>query len=62
MNQKARFYFTEKGYHECGKDFIEEAREYGQILQVIKRKNPKKSQIVYQDEYQVAILPDKKKG
>jgi len=60
-NKKARFYFTEKGYKKFGKSIIESAIKEKQILQVIKRKNPKKSQIVYEDEYQVAILPEKKR-
>lgn len=62
INPKARFWFTEKGYDLCAKEIIADAKKEGQILQVIKRKNPAKSQIVWQDEHQMAILPDKKKG
>ena len=61
INSRAKFYFTEKGYRKYGKDVIASSIEEDQVLQVIKRKNPKKSQIVYEDEYQVAILPEKRK-
>ena len=60
VNKKAKFYFTEKGWKIFAKQMIVHARENGQILKVIRRKNPKKSQIVYKDEYQVAIMPDKR--
>ena len=61
QNTKAKFYFTEKGWKKFSQQIISSAKEVGQVLQVIKKKNPKKSQIVYKDEYQVAIMPDKKK-
>ena len=64
-HSKAKFYFTEEGFKRYGPGIIADAKEQGVPLQVIRRKNPKRSQIVYQDEYQVAILPsvkNKKKG
>ena len=60
-NRKARFYFTEKGFKKYGPAIIQGAKESGQCLQVIRRKNPKRSQIVYKDKYQLAILPMNKK-
>jgi hypothetical protein len=59
-NEKTRFYFTELGYKTFGPDIIKDAKENKVTLRVIRLKNPDKSQIVYEDEYQVAILPAKK--
>lgn len=60
-NPRARFYFTEAGFHKYGAVIIEDARRRGLVLRVEKQKNPSKSQIVYQDKWQVAILPEKRK-
>lgn len=60
-NRRTRFYFTEKGWREIGKNVAANARKEGRVIRVIRRKNPDKSQIVYQDELQVAILPRKNK-
>jgi len=60
-NKKARFYFTEAGFHKFAKEIIADAKLFKVPLKVISRKNPKKSQIVYQDKWQVAILPKKDK-
>ena|SRR5438552_19076986 len=58
-NSKARFYFTEKGWRELGKEIVARAQRKGHRVRVFRRKNPLPSQIVYQDELQVAILPRK---
>lgn len=58
-NTRARFYFTEKGWQTLGKQIVVNGRNAGHVVRVIRRKNPLKSQIVYQDELQVAILPRK---
>lgn len=58
-NARARFYFTEKGWEKVGKAIVARARVQGHVVRVIRRKNPEKSQIVYADELQVAILPRK---
>jgi hypothetical protein len=55
-NRRARFYFTEVGWKQFGQAILAAAREEGRMVRVIRRKNPRKSQIVYQDAYQVAIL------
>ena len=62
VNPRARFWFTEYGWQQVRKDMLEQAREAGQAVKVIRRKNPKRSQVVYKDQWQVAILPDKKGG
>jgi hypothetical protein len=59
QNANARFYFAEKGWHEIGKPIVAQARHEGHTIRVCKRKNPTRSQIVYLDEFQVAILPRK---
>jgi hypothetical protein len=56
-NPRARFYFTEAGWQKYGRNMYAAARRRGHTIRVIRRKNPDKSQIVYEDEYQVAILP-----
>jgi len=59
INSRARFYFTEQGWVLYGKAVQAQATRLGFKSQVIKIKNPKKSDIVYQDYYQVAILSKK---
>ena len=58
-NPRARFWFTERGFHRFGPGIVAEARREGQVLAVMRRKEPSRSQVVYRDEWQVAILPDK---
>jgi hypothetical protein len=59
-NPRARFYFTEAGWQKFGRVLAAEAKSRGHVVQVIRRKNPRKSQIVYEDEHQVAILPPRR--
>jgi hypothetical protein len=56
-NPRARFYFTEAGWQKYGRNMYAAARRRGHAIRVIRRKNPDKSQIVYEDDYQLAILP-----
>ena len=56
-NERARFYFTEKGWQAVGRYVAAEAKRNGHHVQVLKQKNPEASQIVYADDLQVAILP-----
>ena len=56
-NRRARFYFTEVGWKQVGRYVAEQGRCDGHIVKVIRRKNPDRSQIVYRDELQLAILP-----
>jgi hypothetical protein len=59
QHPRTRFYFTERGWREIGKSIAAQARSEGHAVRVLRRKNPLPSQIVYQDELQVAILPNK---
>jgi hypothetical protein len=56
-NRRARFYFTERGWQKIGRFVATEARRAGHVVKVIRRKQPSRSQIVYRDNLQVAILP-----
>jgi hypothetical protein len=61
-NRKVRFYFTEKGWRQAGRLIAVEAREKGHAVRVIRRKEPHESQVVFRDELQLAILPNRCKG
>jgi hypothetical protein len=56
-NPRARFYFTELGWKRYGRRMYAAACRRGHTIRVVRRKNPARSQIVYRDAYQVAILP-----
>jgi hypothetical protein len=56
-NRRARFYFTEDGWRRYGRTVYEKALQAGHQVKVIRRKNPHRSQVVYRDRWQVAILP-----
>lgn len=60
-NKRARFYFTELGWHEVGQYVFAEAKRWGHVVSVIRRREPADSQVVYRDPWQVAILPNKRK-
>jgi hypothetical protein len=60
-NPRTRFYFTELGWRKIGRLLVREAKKRGYMLKVIRRKNPRRSQIVYRDKLQMAILPNKRK-
>jgi hypothetical protein len=55
-NKRARFYFTEKGWRLFGRQVAANARKAGRVL---RRKNPDPAQLVYEDEFQVALLTRK---
>ena len=60
------FWFTEKGWDKYGRRAIESlVKGEGQPdlthIRVIKQKNPNKSRIVWQDKYQMYLLPESKK-
>ena len=56
-NPRTRFYFTERGWREVGRAVAAEARKRGHVVRVVRRKNPRRSRVVYRDALQVAILP-----
>ena len=58
-NPRARFWFTERGWRAYGLRVAAEARASGRTFRVIRRKNPSKSMVVYRDDWQVALLPDR---
>ena len=58
-NPRVRFWFTERGWHAYGRRVAAEARASGRAFRVIRRKNPPRSMVVYRDDWQVALLPDR---
>ena len=55
-NRRARFYFTQAGWEKVGRRLAAEAKRHGHSVKVIRRKEPRESQVVYRDELQIAIL------
>ena len=58
-NPRVRFWFTERGWRAVGLKVAAEARASGRTYRVMRRKNPPRSLVVYRDEWQVALLPDR---
>jgi hypothetical protein len=58
-NERARFYFTERGWAEIGRRVTADARKAGHLVKVIRRKEPDRSQVIYRDALQLALLPRK---
>jgi hypothetical protein len=58
-NRRVRFWFTERGWRTYGLRVAAEARASGRAFRVIRRKNPSKSMVIYRDDWQVALLPDR---
>lgn len=61
-NRRVRFYFTLKGWHTFGRHIYWAVRARGHTVQVRRRARPPASRIVYEDEYQLAVLPPKRRG
>ena len=59
--ERSRFYFTEAGYKRNVNLIVAEAKEHGQVLQVVRIKEPNRSRVVYRDHWQVALLPPNKR-
>ncbi|MEJ2375193.1 MAG: hypothetical protein P8Y71_07115 [Pseudolabrys sp.] len=59
---RARFYFTERGWAQVGRHVAAAARRDGYVVKVIRRKQPRRSQVVYRDDLQVALLPGRGAG
>jgi hypothetical protein len=57
-NERGRFCFTEHGWRTMGRKLAAEGRRRGHVVQVIRRKNPRRSQVLYRDAVQLAILPE----
>jgi hypothetical protein len=58
-NPRVRFWFTERGWRAYGLRVAAGARASGRAFRVVRRKNPSKSMVVYRDDWQVALLPDR---
>jgi len=58
-NPRVRFWFTERGWGAYGLRVAAGARASGRPFRVIRRKNPSRSMVVYRDNWQVALLPDR---
>jgi hypothetical protein len=58
-NPRVRFWFTERGWRAYGLRVAAEARASGRTFRVLRRKNPPRSMVVYRDDWQVALLPDR---
>jgi hypothetical protein len=58
-NPRVRFWFTERGWRACGLRVAAAARASGRTYRVLRRKNPSRSLVVYRDDWQVALLPDR---
>lgn len=56
-NRRARFYFTELGWSKVGRHLAAEARRAGHVVKIIRLKEPSRSQVVFRDALQVAVLP-----
>lgn len=59
VHPRARFWFTEAGWKKYGKFVIADAMRSGRVYRLLRRKNPPRSAIVYQDKWQIALLPVK---
>jgi hypothetical protein len=58
-NPRVRFWFTERGWRAYGLRVAAQARASGRPFRVIRRKNPPRSMVLYRDDWQVALLPDR---
>jgi hypothetical protein len=59
-NPRVRFWFTERGWRAYGLRVAAGARASGRAYRVLRRKNPPRSDVAYRDEWQLALLPDRR--
>ena len=59
INKNVRFYFTEEGWRRYGRKTIEVCQQVGQGYRVLSIKE-KSVDVVYRDEFQVAVRPKRK--
>lgn len=62
VNTRARFWFTERGYDVVGRDIVRFLSSKGENVRVLQKKNPKRSDVVWGDCYQIALLPTGKRS
>ncbi len=60
-NSRTRFYFTLLGWHTFGRHIAWAARRQGHTVQVRRRRRPDHARVVYADQYQMAVLPDRRR-
>ena len=60
--RQGRFWFTEAGWSEYGREWTAITEKLGLCPIVKKRKEPKDSDVSYRDEWQVVLLPIEKGG
>ncbi len=56
----ARFYFTEEGWRVAGRIIASEGSRCGHVVRCVRLKEPRKSQVVFRDRLQLAILPSRR--
>lgn len=61
INKNVRFYFTEAGWQRYGRKTIEACQQVGQRYRVLRIKE-NSVDVVYRDEFQVAVRPRMKPG
>jgi len=61
-NSRVRFYFTSLGRRRAGRFVAARARQMGHVVRVIRRKNPRSSEVIYRDPYQLALLPSRSRS
>jgi dTDP-4-amino-4,6-dideoxygalactose transaminase len=59
IHPRAKFWFTELGYNVVGKEIVRFLSLKGENVRVLKKKNPKRSDVAWGDAYQLAVLPIK---
>jgi hypothetical protein len=59
VNRNAHFYFTEEGWRRYGRKTIEVCQQVGQRYRILRVKESAVD-VIYRDEFQVAVRPKKK--
>ena len=59
VNKNVRFYFTEEGWRRYGRKTIEVCQQVGQRYRVLRIKESAVD-VIYRDEFQVAVRPKRK--
>jgi len=55
FKRSERISSTERGWEEFGREMVSFVRKNGYDVKVVRKKNPKRSDVAYSDPYQVAI-------
>jgi hypothetical protein len=57
QNRRVRFWFTEAGRRRVGLPLVAAHEAADLRVRVLRRKNPRDSEVAYRDRWQVALLP-----